>query len=235
MEYLKIGDNTSEVSLENEIKEIITHHYYFACECKFHSDLNIPPNWLDFEKNGPIWQDIEAEIKARKTSQRLDTTYVPEIEIREEFQYKVHILMLRQLTNSFVIFQPESRHDQKLYCKANHLTYSRDHMITFLIRFPRANLEFLNQKLYKLEVAIMQLCPCVHHVKFRKMTQYNNDSIVGWIHMVKTNRRTDETPLRVRLGGIRKQFLLPQLWDCETSGKNIGMYIPEKINKATWG
>ena len=162
---------------------------------------------MDFEKNGPIWQDIEAEIKARKTSQRLDTTYVPEIEIREEFQYKVHILMLRQLTNSYVIFQPESRHDQELYCKANQLTYSRDHMIIFLIRFPRANLEFLNPKLYKFEVAIMQLCPCVHHVKFRKMTQYNNNSIIGWIHMLKTNRRTDETPLRVRLGGIRKPFV----------------------------
>ena len=44
MEYLKVGDNTSETSLENEVREIITHHYYFTCDCKFHCDMNIPPN-----------------------------------------------------------------------------------------------------------------------------------------------------------------------------------------------
>ena len=239
MEYLKIGDNTAEANLESEIKEIIIQHYYFACECKFHSDLNIPPNWLGFEKNGPIWQEIETEIKAKKTSQRLDITSVPEIEIREELQYKVHILMFRQLTNSFVTYQPVNRSDQELYCKANHLTYSRDHMIAFMIRildhFPRASLEFLNQKLHKLEIAIMQLCPCVHHVKFREMSQYNSNSIMGWIHMLKANRRIEDTPVRIRLGGPKRQFLLPQLWDCESAAQDMGMYIPEKIKEATKG
>ena len=100
IEYMRIGDNTSEASLENEVREIITHHYYFTCDCKFHCDLNIPPNWLEFKKNGPTWEEVEVEIKTKKTSQRLDTTYVPEVEIHEELQYKVHILSLRQLTNS---------------------------------------------------------------------------------------------------------------------------------------
>ena len=235
IEYLKVGDNTSETSLESEVKEIITHHYYFACEGKFHSDLNIPPNWLEFEKNGPVWQEVESEIKAKKTSRRLDTTYVPEIKIREELQYKIHVLMFRQLTNSFVTFQPMTRNEQEQYCKTNHLTYSRVHIIMFLIQlmdhFPRGNLEFLYQKLHRLEVAIMQLCQCVHHVKFREITQYNSNSIVEWINMLKANRRMEDTPLRIRLGGPRKQYLLPQLWDCETAGKNIGMYIPGKIKK----
>ena len=170
VEYLKVGDNTSETSLENEVREIITHHYYFTCDCKFHCDMNIPPNWLEFERSGPTWKEVESELKMKKTSQRLDTTYVPEIEIRKELQYKVYILLLRQLTNSFVISQPMTRCEQEEYCKANHMTFSRDHMIAFLIRlmdhFPKQNLEFLNQKLHKLEVAIMQLCPCGHHSKF---------------------------------------------------------------------
>ena len=239
MEYLKIGDNTSEASLLNEVREIIAHHYYFSCDCKFHSDLNFPPNWLGFERSGPTWEEVEAEIKTKKTSQRLDTTYVPEIEIREELQYKVHILLLRQLTNSFVLSQPMTKDEQEQYCKANHMTYHRDQMIVFLIRlmdhFPKQNLEFLNHKLHKLEVAIMQLCPCTHHVKFREMTQYNSNSILGWINMLNANKRMEDTPPRMRLGGPRRQFLLPQLWDCETSGKNIGMYIPGKIKEATKG
>ena len=239
IEYLKIGDNTSETSLDNEVREIIAHHYYFACDCKFHCDLNIPPNWLEFEKFGPNWEEVETEIKTKKTSQRLDTTYVPEVEIREELQYKVQILLQRQLTNSFVVSQPMTKDEQELYCKANHMTYSRDHMIVFLIRlmdhFPRENLEFLHHKLHKLEVAIMQLCPCTHHVKFREMTQYNSNSILGWVHMLKANRRIEDTPLRIRLGGPRKQYLLPQLWDCESSSKNIGMYIPDRIKEATKG
>ena len=239
IEYLKIGDNTSETSLENEVREIIAHHYHFACDCKFHCDLNIPPNWLEFEKFGPNWKELETEIKAKKTSQRLDTIYVPEVEIREELQYKVQILLQRQLTNSFVVSQPMTRDEQELYCKANHMTYSRDHMIVFLIRlmdhFPRESLEFLHHKLHKMEVAIMQLCPCTHHVKFREMTQYNSNSILGWAHMLKANRRMEDTPLRIRLGGPRKQYLLPQLWDCESSSKNIGMYIPDRIKEATKG
>ena len=96
VEYLKIGDNTSEASLLNEVREIIAHHYYFSCDCKFHCDLNIPPNWLEFERNGPTWQEVETEIKAKKTSQRLNTTYVPEVEIREELQYKVHVKAIDQ-------------------------------------------------------------------------------------------------------------------------------------------
>ena len=239
IEYLKIGDNTSEASLENEVREIIAHHYYFACDCKFHCDLNILPNWLEFEKFGPNWEEVETEIKTKKTSQRLDTTYVPEVEIREELQYKVQILLQRQLTNSFVVSQPMTRDEQELYCKANHMTYSRDHMIVFLIRlmdhFPRESLEFLHHKLHKLEVAIMQFCPCTHHTKFREITQYNINSIQGWVHMLKTNRRMEDTPLRIRLGGPRKQYLLPQLWDCESSSKNIGMYIPDRIKEATKG
>ena len=239
IEYLRIGDNTSETSLENEVREIITHHFYFTCDCKFHCDLNIPPNWLEFEKCGPNWEEVKTEIKTKKTSQRLDTTYVPEVEIREELQYKVQILLQRQLTNSFVISQPMTRDEQEQYCKANHMTYSRDHMIVFLIRlmdhFPRENLEFLNQKLHKLEVAIMQLCPCTHHVKFKEMTQYNSNSILGWVNMLKANKRMEDTPLRIRLGGPRKQYLLPQLWDCESLSKTIGMYIPNRIKEATKG
>ena len=53
--------------------------------------------------------------------------------------------------------------------------------------------------------------------------------------MLKAKRRMEDTPIRIRLGGPRKQFLLQQLWDCETSGKNIGMYIPNKIKEATNG
>ena len=136
---------------------------------------------------------MESKIKMKKTSQRLDTTYVPEVEIREELQYKVHILLLRQLTNSFVISQATTKDEQKQYCKANHMTYHRDHMIAFLIRlmdhFPKENLEFLNQKLHKLEVAIAQLCSCIHHIKFREITQYNSNSILGWVNMLKASRR----------------------------------------------
>ena len=51
--------------------------------------------------------------------------------------------------------------------------------------------------------------------------------------MIKANKRMEDTPLRIRLGGPQKQFLLPQLWDCES--KNIGMYIPNKIKEATNG
>ena len=239
IEYLRIGDNTSETSLENEVREIITHHYYFTCDCKFHCDLNIPPNWLEFEKCGSIWEEVETEIKTKKTSQRLDTTYVPEVEIREELQYKVQILLQRQLTNSFVVSQPMTRDEQEQYCKANHITYSRDNMIVFLIRlvdhFPRENLEFLNQKLHKLHVAIIQLCPCTHHVKFREMIQYNSNIIPGWVNMLKANKRMEDTLLRIRMGGPRKQYLLPQLRDCETLGKNIRMYIPNRIKEATKG
>ena len=112
-------------------------------------------------------------------------------------------------------------------------------MIVFLIKlmdhFPKENLEFINKKLHKLEVAIMQLCPCTHHLKFREITQYNNNSILALANMLKANRRMKDTPIRIRLGGPQKQFLLPQLWDCETSGKNIGMYITNKIKEATNG
>ena len=149
---------------------------------------------------------METEIKTKKTSQRLDTTYVPEVEIREELQYKVHILLQMQLTNSFVVSQPMTREEQEQYCKANHMTYNRDHMLVFLIRL-------------------------MDH--FREITQYNSNSILGWINMLKANRRMEDTPPRIRLGGPRKQYLLPQLWDCETSGKDIGMYIPNKIKEAT--
>ena len=43
------------------------------------------------------------------------------------------------------------------------------------------------------QVTNMQLCPCVHHAKFRELTLYNSNSILGWIHMFKTNRRADGT------------------------------------------
>ena len=203
IKYLRIGDNTSEASLENEVREIIAHHYYFTCDCKFHCDLNIPPNWLEFERSGPTWQEVETEIKTKKTSQRLDTTYVPEVEIREELQYKLHILLQRQLANSFVPSQPMTKNEQEQYYRSNHMTYNRDHMIVFLIRlmdhFPRQNLELFNHKLHKLEVAIMQLCPCGHHTKFREMTQYNSNSILGWVNMLKANKRMEDTPLRITI------------------------------------
>ena len=105
--------------------------------------MNIPPNWLEFERSGPTWKEVKSEIKMKKTSQRLDTAYVPEVEIREELQYKVHILLLRQLTNSFVISQLMTKCEQEQHCKANHMTFSRDHMVAFLIRlmdhFPKQN------------------------------------------------------------------------------------------------
>ena len=71
--------------------------------------------------------------------------------------------------------------------------------------------------------------------KFREMTQYNSNSILGWINMLKTKKRIEDTPITIRLGCPCKQFLLPQLWDCETSGKDIGMYFPSKIIEATNG
>ena len=66
MEYLRLGDNTSETSLLNEVREIIAHHYYFSCDCKFHCDLNISPNWLGFERSGPTWQEVKQRSKQRK-------------------------------------------------------------------------------------------------------------------------------------------------------------------------
>ena len=79
----------------------------------------------------------------------------------------------------------------------------------------------------------MQLCPCGHHSKFGEITQYNGNSILVWTNMLKANRRMEDTPQRIRLGGPHKQFLLPQLWDCESLGKGIGMYIPGKIKEAS--
>ena len=67
------------------------------------------------------------------------------------------------------------------------------------------------------------------------MTQYNSNSILGWVNMLKANRRMEDTPLRIKLGGPCKQFLLPQLWDCEMKGKTIGMYIPSRIKEAANG
>ena len=158
--------------------------------------MNMPPNWLEFKRSGPTWHEVESELKAKKTSQRLDTTFVPKVEIREELQYKVHILLIRQLTNSFVISQPMTKEEQEQYCKANHMTYHRNHMIVFLVRlmdhFHKENLEFINKKLHKLEVAIIQLCPCIHHLKFREITQYNSNSILGLVNMLKANRRMEK-------------------------------------------
>ena len=68
---------------------------------------------------------------------------------------------------------------------------------------------------------------------FREITQYNGNSILGWTNMLKASRRMEDIPIRIRLGGPCKQFLLPQLWDCESSGNAIGMYIISKIKEAS--
>ena len=51
--------------------------------------------------------------------------------------------------------------------------------------------------------------------------------------MLKANGRMEDTPQRMRLGDPHKQFLLPQLWDCDSAGKGIGIYIPSKIKEAS--
>ena len=147
--------------------------------------------------------------------------------------------MVRQLTNTFMIVQPTNRHDQEQYCRSFHLTYSREHMLILLMRlmdhFPNADLGFVNMQLHKLEVINMQLCRCPHHKKFRELTQYNSSSVLNWTQTLKIHQREQDTPTNMRLGGMKRQFVLPQLWDCERASSTIAKYIPDKIKMASEG
>ena len=144
----------------------------FCVSVLSHSDLNLPPNWLEFEKEHPHGKMWETLLKMARGAQHLDAQYIPDSEVREELQYRIYTGMIRQLTNTSMMAQPENRHDQELYCRAYHLTYNREHILTLLIRlldhFPNVDLGFINMRLHKLEVIHIQLCRCSHHKKFRE-------------------------------------------------------------------
>ena len=114
-QYLQVGEEECRESLFREVQHIIAHHYYYTCPCPFHSDLNIPPNWLEFEQNCPKWNEVESELKAAKGAQRMNAQYVPDVEIRQELQYKAHVSMVRHLTNTFMFFRPVNKSDQELH------------------------------------------------------------------------------------------------------------------------
>ena len=42
--------------------------------------------------------------------------------------------MVRQLTNTSMVAQPCEKQDQDPYCKAFHLTYSREHILILLLK-----------------------------------------------------------------------------------------------------
>ena len=147
--------------------------------------------------------------------------------------------MTRQLTNTSLMAQPDRMQDQELYCRAHHLTYSREHMLMLLMKlmdhFPNADLNFINLRLHKLEVIHVQLCRCPHHKKFRELTQYKSSSVQNWTQSLKVHQRDEDTPTRMRLGGLKKQFVLPQIWDCARAGAQIAKYIPDRIKAASEG
>ena len=107
------------------------------------------PNWLEFEKECPIWEDVEELLKQGRQARNL-SVHVPDQEVREELHYRLYSGMTRQLGNSSMMAQPDNREDQELYCRAHHLTYSREHMLTLLMKlmdhFPNASLNFHQQK-----------------------------------------------------------------------------------------
>ena len=239
VQYIQIGEDKDRETLFKEVMDIIAHHYGFLCQCPFHNDLNLPPNWLEFEKEHPTWEEVETLLKMARGAQNLDAQYIPDSEVREELQYRIYTGMIRQLTNTSMMAQPDNRHDQELYCRAYHLTYNREHILTLLIRlldhFPNADLGFINMRLHKLEVIHMQLCRCSHHKKFRELTQYKSSSAQSWTHALRVHQREEDTPSRMKLGGLKKQFVLPQIWDCERAGTRIARYIPDKIRSASEG
>ena len=239
VQYIQIGEDRNKETLHREVMNIIAHHYGFTCQCPFHSDLNLPPNWLEFEKEHPTWENVEELLKIAKGAQNPDAQYISDLEVREELKYKIYTGMIRQLTNTSMLAQPDCREDHELYCRAYHLTYSREHMLTLLIRlldhFPSADMNFINMRLHKLEVINMQLCRCPHHKKFRELTQYKSSSVQGWTQSLKVHQREEDTPARMKLGGPKRQHVLPQIWDCERAGAQIAKYIPDKIKSASEG
>ena len=106
-------------------------------------------------------------------------------------------------------------------------------LIRLLDHFPKADPGFINMKLHKLEVINMQLCECVHHQKFRELTQYNPRCVLNWTQILKIHQRDEDTPAKMRLGGLKKQYVLPQLWDCERANQNIAKYIPDRVRMAS--
>ena len=238
-QYMQIGDDKDREALYAEILQIIGQHYGFACQCPFHYDLNLPPNWLEFEKECPQWEDIEELLKHQRGTQNIPVQYIPDQDVREELQYRIFSGMVRQLTNTSMVAQPCEKQDQGPYCKAFHLTYSREHILVLLLklldRFPNAGMNFLNKKLHRLEVMNMLLCQCTHHKKFRELTQYKSSCIQSWAHTLQIHQRDEDTPERVKLGGLRKQHVIPQIWDCERAGDQIPKYIPDRIKAGAEG
>ena len=81
----------------------------------------------------------------------------------------------------------------------------------------------------------MILCKCPHHEKFRELTQYKSSCAQSWAQSLRVHQRDEDTPTRVKLGGLRKQFVIPQIWDCERAGDQIAKYIPDRIKLAAEG
>ena len=240
VEYIQIGEDKEREVLYTEVLQIIAHHYGYRCQCPFHHDLNLPPNWLEFEKECPTWEDVEELLKCEKRGiKNSELQYIPEQEVRDELHYRVYSAMSRTLANSSMMAQPSSRKDQELYCRAYHMTYSREHILTLLMRvmdhYPNVGMGFINKKLHNLEVMHMVLCECPHHKRFRELTQYKTSCIQSWAQSLRIHQREEDTPEKVKLGGLRKQFVIPQIWDCERSGNQIAKYIPDRIKSAAEG
>ena len=239
VQYMQIGDDKDRETLYTETLQIISHHYGYACQCPFHYDLNLPPNWREFETECPTWEDIEGLIKGVREIKNKGIQYVPDQDIREELSYRIYSGMIRQLTNTSMVAQPSEKQDQELYCRAHHLTYSREHILTLLLKlmdhFPNAGMSFLNRRLHRLEVMNMILCQCPHHLKFRELTQYKSTCVQSWAQSLRVHQREEDTPERVKLGGLRKQFVIPQIWDCEKAGDQIPKIIPDRIKAAVEG
>ena len=240
VQYMQVGEDKDRETLYTETLQIISHHYGFACQCPFHYDLNLPPNWREFETECPRWEDIEETMKGiREIKNKGVAQYIPDQDIREELQYRIYSGMTRQLTNTSMMAQPSEKQDQELYCRAHHLTYSREHILTLLLKlmdhFPNAGMSLLNKRLHRLEVINMLLCQCSHHTKFRELTQYKSSCVQSWAQSLRIHQREEDTPERVKLGGLRKQFVIPQLWDCEKAGDQIPKFIPDRIKAAVEG
>ena len=239
VQYVQIGEDKDRETLYAEVLQIIGHHYGFSCQCPFHYDLTLPPNWLEFERECPKWEDIDEMMKGVKSLRNIEVQYIPDQDIRDELQYKIYSGMTRQLTNTSMTAQPSEKQDQEAYCKAYHLTYSREHILTLLLKlidhFPNAGMNFLNKRLHRLEVMNMLLCQCLHHKRFRDLTQYKSSCVQSWAQSLKIHQRDEDTPTRMKLGGLRKQFVIPQIWDCDKAEDQIPKCIPDRIKAAAEG
>ena len=134
VQYVQIGEDKDRETLYAEVLQIIGHHYGFSCQCPFHYDLNLPPNWLEFERECPRWEDIDEMMNGMKSLRNIEVQYIPDQDIRDELQYRIYSGMTRQLTNTSMTAQPSEKQDQEAYCKAYHLTYSREHILTLLLK-----------------------------------------------------------------------------------------------------